>query len=768
MLSYSKLIGNYFFIVFLLVIAVSNTAKSAPLTGQITVDPKNAAWLVYQGGGAHFLAAPGDPEDFLYRGTRNNDGTRTGDQMEIINKLKTTGANGIYLQAVRSHGGDGDATHNPFINNDPAQGLNTTVLSQWESWFTAMDNSGIVIYFFFYDDSARIWNTGDAVGADEKIFLETLVNRFEHHKNLIWVVAEEYAEVYSPARTSNIAAVIRAADDRQHVIAVHKNIDLDFDEFATDPNIDQFAIQRDFGNSAASLHSDMVTAWNKAAGRFNNNMSEAPEWGTGITARHKAWAVAMGGAYVMGFGMDIASTPTGDLEDLGRLVRFMESTNFNEMAPHDELAFGGTQYVLARPGHSYIAYAANLSSNIGLQNLAAGTYDFKWFNPATGATVVQTGIAVSSGNQSWTKPATMGNELALHIKPGTAAPITKVFPGSSWQSKAPAEVGLDAAKLDQFAANAGGNGCIVRFGYMVKCWGDSSIQQDWGSAAKPVMSTLLFFAVQEQRLTSVNDLIADWGWNLSSKDQTMTFSHLANMISGYTRGEAPGAAWAYNDYAISLYAKTLEKAYAKSLDAAAMEKFSLLQFENDSLFSSRNGYGVFASVRDFARIGWFWLNKGQWNGTQLLSASYFDNYMKPAVPNNLPVTGTAGSDYLNVDTLGGPSDQTPFGPGIYGYNWWFNTKVGTTSSLHWPNAPADTFQANGHWGVEVVTVIPSLNMVVAFVSDQQGGLGFDPGSANSKMNINLKLLSDAVIGNGGTTTTLVPPSPPTGLKLQVR
>ncbi len=66
-----------------------------------------------------------------------------------------------------------------------------------------------------------LWS-GKTVGDTERNFLETLVNRFEHHKNLIWVVAEEHAEEYSPARISNIAEVIRNADD---------------------PNIDQFEIQ---------------------------------------------------------------------------------------------------------------------------------------------------------------------------------------------------------------------------------------------------------------------------------------------------------------------------------------------------------------------------------------------------------------------------------------------------------------------------------------------------------------------------------------------
>jgi len=115
-----------------------------------------------------------------------------------------------------------------------------------------------------------------------------------------------------------------------------------------------------------------------------------------------------------------------------------------------------------------------------------------------------------------------------------------------------------------------------------------------------------------------------------------------------------------------------------------------LEFEDGSIFGSRGGYGVHASVRDFARIGWLWLNKGDWKGRQLVSRSHFDNFMKPGVPGNLPRTSSGGSDYLGVGTLGGGSNQTPFGPGIYGFNWWFNGKVGISNNLHWPDAPAAT------------------------------------------------------------------------------
>lgn len=385
------------------------------LAGQIIVDPEHPQWLKRKDGGPFFMAGPGDPEDFLYRGTLNSDGTRTGDQMALINKLKDTGANCIYLMAVRSHGGDGDRTHNPFIDYDPSNGINKKVLDQWETWFTEMDNHGIVIFFFFYDDSARVWNTGDHVGNAEKNFIHTLVNRFEHHRNLIWCIAEEYQEAFSAERVRNIAAEIRAADDHNHVIAVHKLSGLDFSEFADEPNIDQFAIQYN-AKTAEVLHQGVVTAWKQAAGRYNLNMSEAANYGTGTVARKKSWACAMGGAYVMILEMDIANTPLSDLKDCGRLVSFFESTNFNGMVPHDELKYGGTEYVLAKPGDSYIAYTSTLSGDIGLKSMTAGTYKFRWFDCVNGKSITQMDVKVTAGDQTWSKPAGIGNELAVYIK----------------------------------------------------------------------------------------------------------------------------------------------------------------------------------------------------------------------------------------------------------------------------------------------------------------------------------------------------------------
>ena len=114
--------------------------------------------------------------------------------------------------------------------------------------------------------------------------------------------------------------------------------------------------------------------------------------------------------------MDIASTAKSDLEDCGRLVRFFESTDFQQMSPHDELGFSGTQYVLARLGESYIVYASRLQGKIGLKNMQAGVYKFRWFDCASSSDVVKENVTVAGGDQNWDKPGHLGSELAVYIE----------------------------------------------------------------------------------------------------------------------------------------------------------------------------------------------------------------------------------------------------------------------------------------------------------------------------------------------------------------
>jgi len=332
----------------------------------------------------------------------------------------------------------------------------------------------------------------------------------------------------------------------------------------------------------------------------------------------------------------------------------------------------------------------------------------------------------------------------------TASATHIVFPGKSWEQREPAQLGLDGSKLDEFAANVGGDGCVIKDGYLVKSWGELTTHKWWASASKPVLSTLLLLAVQEQKLPSVDAPVKTVGWELSSKDSTMTFRHLANMVSGYACGEPPGAAWGYNDFAIQLYARSLEKVFHQSLDEAFQQRLAALQFEDGQFFGSRGGLSVVASPRDFARLGWLWLNRGRWKGKEVLSEKLYAERIRPGVPADLPRTTAKGDDYLGIGTYGGGTDQTPHGPGVYGFNFWFNERTPAGERV-WPALPTDTYQANGMWNRDTVTLFPGLRLVVAVRGAKPGK--FEPGKAEGKYNQNMKLLMDSMLPLPSATGT---------------
>ena len=278
-----------------------------------------------------------------------------------------------------------------------------------------------------------------------------------------------------------------------------------------------------------------------------------------------------------------------------------------------------------------------------------------------------------------------------------------VFPGTSWTRHEPAERNMDARALDELAQGLGGRGCVIKDGVVVKEWGDQSKIGDWLSSAKPVLSTLLFFAIEEGLVNGVDQPIADFGWELQARHQGITFRHLGAMSSGYARPEGAGEAWAYNDFAIQLYQKTLFdrvfQAHGHEV-AEAPHRLGALGFQDGLKFSSK--HRLRTSVRDFGRIVWFWCQNGNWKGQEVLPRRYFDEYMHPQSPKDLSQTLRTESDddYLGIGSYGGGSDHfSEAGPGIYGFNWWFNdTGRLHPSALTWPGAPKDTVMSLGAGG----------------------------------------------------------------------
>ena len=326
--------------------------------------------------------------------------------------------------------------------------------------------------------------------------------------------------------------------------------------------------------------------------------------------------------------------------------------------------------------------------------------------------------------------------LCALASPGMAG----VFPGTVWETRLPSEVGLDVAKLDELAAWVGGSGVIVRDGYLVYEWGNGgTTTEDWGSASKPLLSTLLFRA-DDLGLTTLETTMAEILGEASAMDSTITFHDLANMISSYSRGEDPGSAWAYNDYAINLYGNALfQNVYGLSPSSVFANELGLLQFEDPVQISSlQAGRIKIMSIRDFARLGLFWLNRGRWNGAQFIPDAYFD-LITNQVPLALPRTTADGPESWDFGTFGGSDDQTAPVPGNYGMNFWVNT-----NGL-WPDEPTNVLHANGNWGITSCFVLPDPGMVAVGI-----GTWGTPGDARSQLAVRLlrESATDGTVGVG--------------------
>ncbi|WP_373513830.1 Ig-like domain-containing protein [Persicitalea sp.] len=429
------------------------------LPGQVIHDPNNPTKMVYNRDlnkdgqlDPFFLCGPGDPEGFLYRGKRNPNGTRSGDQVQLVKKMVQYGGNSAYVVAVRTNGGDAtkshekdpttypDVLHNPWIDQDNHKGLNQDILDQWEMWFAKMDNSGILIYFFIYDDGIRIgpklgWPLDDQgnLHSGEKAFVQGLVKRFKHHKRLIWCIMEEDQEIGKDwqAHVSKIAEAIHEADDHNHIIATHQHGGNIF-YHKGDPYISQFALQTD---KKVVIEKEPYRKWMREAyantdGMYSVVMSEDYVHGqfsipnnSREECRQRNWIAAMASTYVMVLGMDIANTPREWLNDCKIIQTFFERTNFNQMIPNDSLATHETESVLVNPGYDYILYGANATRTLGINHLEKGRYTLRWLDCISGKINEQKHILLKDGANDWAKPSGFGKEVALYLEREDKRPV---------------------------------------------------------------------------------------------------------------------------------------------------------------------------------------------------------------------------------------------------------------------------------------------------------------------------------------------------------
>jgi len=308
-----------------------------------------------------------------------------------------------------------------------------------------------------------------------------------------------------------------------------------------------------------------------------------------------------------------------------------------------------------------------------------------------------------------------------------------VYPAETWAKQAPAEAGMDAATLEEFAKLVGGRGCVVRHGYLVYSWGDATKRGDVASACKPWFAHFLFKAIEDGKLKGLDEKVrpleprlAYLNPYLQYKDSLITWRQLATQTSCYGVAEQPGAAFDYNDWQMALfwdllflkvYGATYETVDEKVLHPLLTD---LLQCEDKPTFmafGTKNRPGrVAVSPRDFCRFGLLYLRKGAWRGKQLLTAEHAAMAVASPLPNSVPRTkGKAAQMLPDPRTLGSstiPDNQCDH-LGSYSFLWWTNG-VDRIHMRHWRDVPPDAYGAFGHGGPRVLVVIPSLGLLMSW------------------------------------------------------
>ena len=274
------------------------------------------------------------------------------------------------------------------------------------------------------------------------------------------------------------------------------------------------------------------------------------------------------------------------------------------------------------------------------------------------------------------------------------------FPGASWEARAPAEAGMDAALLEEALDYAGGalggaSRCVSvhRHGYLVAeryYEGDAASRHITWSTSKAAAATLVGAAERLGQLRHdqlAADFIPEWrGGPAEDVTIDMLLRHDSgryyDLISDFvvpqlvglngsepsTQSEfavsrpqthAPGTVNQYNQMAFQSLEPVLRRATDSSVQMfSERELFAPLQMESEPFWEERGAFtqfifpatdgirngplvygGLTLSCRDLARFGQLWLHRGRW-GSESPHAVFTDDFYETAMrPNPRPSSG---------------------------------------------------------------------------------------------------------------------------------
>ena len=330
-----------------------------------------------------------------------------------------------------------------------------------------------------------------------------------------------------------------------------------------------------------------------------------------------------------------------------------------------------------------------------------------------------------------------------------------VFPEADWDRASPQSQGIDEKTLtnaiEYLRTRAPRDGVkelvIVRNGLLIHRGSDIDKVHGIWSCTKSFTSTVLGLLIDDGRC-HLDTRSQDHVQEMSASYRDITLRHFATMTSGYravgdeprgsyTHGPSPtpfrpnpeplfspGSKYAYWDSAMNQFAHVLtriadepiEELFDRRIaDPIGMNRekwrwgdFGKLNGITVNGGSGNNGKHVQISARELARLGHLLLNRGNWDGRQLISAHWIEQATSVQVPATLPL---------------GHRESGIKGPGMYGFNWWVNG-IKPDGNRKWPGVPVGTFAASGHNNNDMF-VIPAWNMVVVRLGlDESGEHGF--------------------------------------------
>ena len=328
-------------------------------------------------------------------------------------------------------------------------------------------------------------------------------------------------------------------------------------------------------------------------------------------------------------------------------------------------------------------------------------------------------------------PKTGAGSLAVATNP---LPVNKpmVFPQDKWAKGSPESQGIDSAgmfdALDYIKGHCKGDKLtevmIIRNGVVIHEGRNTTKVHNIWSCSKSFTSTALGLLIADGKCsldTKAGDIFDEYQMlypNARLRDFTTMTSGFSAKGRSRWRDEnedwswtpydpaepyfAPGSAYAYWDEAQMTLGRLLTRIGKRKLVDYLEERVFKptgmgsvewnTEGEVDGIPICNGCTNVKLNARQMARFGHLYLNRGNWNGTQVLPAEWGDAATQNQVPVHIPVGNT---DRSNVR-----------GPGAYGFNWWTN---GGENRM--PDAPPRTYYASG-LNHNLLFVIPEWDMVV--------------------------------------------------------